>query len=66
MARVSPAASDGSEEVAHAKGQKTKKSEQPMDVDGDEDGGEDEEEYEIEAILDAKKGSFPEVRSQLH
>lgn len=38
-----------------------------MEVDGDEgSGGEDDEEYEIEAILDAKRGPFPDVRSQLH
>jgi hypothetical protein len=61
MARVSPAASDGGGDVAHAKDQKATKSEQPMDVDEGEDGGEDEEEYEIAAILDAKKGSFPQV-----
>jgi hypothetical protein len=67
MARVSPIHSDASEEVAPAKDKKAKKSEQPMEVDEDEDSGEEGgEEYEIEAILDAKKGSFPDVRSPLH
>ncbi|KAF8235640.1 hypothetical protein L208DRAFT_1256403 [Tricholoma matsutake] len=34
-----------------------------MEVDGDEgSGGEDDEEYEIEAILDAKRGPFPDGR----
>jgi hypothetical protein len=66
MARVSPGHSDASEELAPTKAQKATKSEEPMEVDADGSGEEEEEEYEIEAILDAKKGSFPDVRSQLH
>lgn len=31
-------------------------------VEGEDGGSEAEEEYEIEAILDAKNGAFPEVR----
>ena len=67
MTRVSPVHSDASEEVASAKSKKAKDSDQPMEVDDSEGtgDGEEEEEYEIEAILDAKKGSFPNVRFQL-
>jgi hypothetical protein len=62
MPKASPVPSDSSEGVAPAISTKAKKSEEPMVVDGDEDGGEEsEEEYEIAAILDAKKGSFPDV-----
>ncbi|GLB43387.1 putative chromo shadow domain containing protein [Lyophyllum shimeji] len=72
MAKVSPLRSDGesaSDSGAHAN-KKTKKvakdvEEDGMEVDdaenGEEDSGE-EEEYEIEAILDARRGSFPEGR----
>jgi hypothetical protein len=64
MAKVSPAHSeDESEEIALVKDNPmATKSEEPMDVDDDEgNGDDDEEEYEIEAILDAKRGSFPNV-----
>jgi hypothetical protein len=68
MARLSLAKSDSDiEEVAPAQAEEhAQKPVERMDVDGeDEDasGEEDaeEEEYEIEAILDAKKGSFPNV-----
>jgi hypothetical protein len=62
MANASPVPSDPSEGVAPAKSPKDKKSEQPMEVDDNDNAGEEsEEEYEIEVILDAKKGSFPDV-----
>lgn len=33
------------------------------DDEGEQENGEDEEEYEIEAIIDAKRGKFKPVRS---
>ncbi|KAG6886116.1 hypothetical protein C0993_002635 [Termitomyces sp. T159_Od127] len=68
--KVSPVQSDGESDAGRSqKSQVDKKSEddkQSMEVDedeGQEDGtGEGEEEYEIEAILDAKRGSFPNGR----
>jgi hypothetical protein len=61
MARVSPLHSNDSEELAPAKSQQSKKTEQAMEVDDEGGSQADSEEFEIEAILDAKKGSFPDV-----
>jgi hypothetical protein len=73
MAKVSPINSSDNEgspngATSSAKGKansKVKKDVSPMEVDdegeGGEEGGEEESEYEIEAIIDAKRGSFPEV-----
>ncbi|KAG6881242.1 hypothetical protein C0995_002527 [Termitomyces sp. Mi166 len=68
MAKVSPVHSDGeSDDERSQKNRANKKNqvdEQSMEVDGDEGGEEEneEEEYEIEEILDAKRGSFPNER----
>lgn len=69
MARVSPVHSDdgsvkeGSQSSVKATKVNSKKGEEPMDVDAENaSGSEEESEYEIEAILDAKRGSFPNVR----
>lgn len=70
MAKVSSVHSDtdgGGEGAVPKQANKkpAKAVEEPMDVDegeGVDDGSGAEEEYEIEAILDAKRGSFPEVR----
>lgn len=71
MAKVSPINSDDESPngtTSSAKGKansKMKKDVSPMEVDEEEEegeeGGEEESEYEIEAIIDAKRGSFPEV-----
>jgi len=65
MGKLSPERSGNeSEEVPPPSADsKAKTSDEPMDVDNEEgSGGEGEEEYEIEAILDAKRGSFPNGR----
>ncbi|KAG6841461.1 hypothetical protein C0991_010886 [Blastosporella zonata] len=69
MAKVSPVRSDiesGDEQspTESSPNKKGKTVEEPMDVDDDEAGedGDEEPEYEIEQILDAKRGAFPEGR----
>ncbi|KAF8074716.1 hypothetical protein FPV67DRAFT_1574815 [Lyophyllum atratum] len=71
MAKVSLARSEveSASESDDRASKKTKKTEnkvvqEHMDVDEEEgdEGSDDEPEYEIEAILDAKRGSFPEGR----
>jgi hypothetical protein len=75
MAKVTAARSDDDGDSGAPKANtkatkdKTQKGGEPMDVDEDnqnESGDEEEEEYEIEKILDAKRGSFPEVRAPRH
>lgn len=68
MANVSPVHSgdesaNGEKRVDQAANTKSKKNGEAMDVDGSESENENESEYEIEEILDAKRGSFPEVWS---
>lgn len=62
---MAPAHSDDeSASVVRANKKSKKVEEEPMDVDEEEEqeGSEEESEYEIECILDAKRGSFPEGR----
>ncbi|KAG6845020.1 hypothetical protein H0H87_001541 [Tephrocybe sp. NHM501043] len=63
MAKVSSVHSDS--ESGDEKGPANKKNrteEELMDVDNEDEDENGEEEYEIEAIIDAKRGSFPEGR----
>ncbi|KAF5383609.1 hypothetical protein D9615_003728 [Tricholomella constricta] len=72
MAKVSSVHSDDESKkertppINHSSKKSKKVAEEPMEVDEEEDDeggtGTEESEFEIEAILDAKRGSFPEGR----